>query len=120
MVKDDKHRTRGLIAPEGELGLLATPALFAFIGQMQEEVHRFAITYHRQVRGKSVYGSTLDKIPGVGERRRKALLRRFGSVAGVRAADLEALCQVVPREVAESIQAALRRGSEAEGPAAQD
>ena len=69
MVKDDHHRTRGLVAPDGrEFGISTVPAVFALIGRIQEEVHRFAITYNRALGAKKVRGSSLDQIEGVGEK----------------------------------------------------
>ena len=106
MVKDDHHRTRGLVAPDGrEFGISTVPAVFALIGRMQEEVHRFAITYNRQLGTKKVRGSSLDKIEGVGEKRRADLLRHFGSIENIRAASLDELARIVPRTTAERIQA---------------
>lgn len=76
MVKDDRHRTRALVTPDGnEIAISANPAVFAFIGTIQEEVHRFAITYHRQLRSKRMRESELEKIPGIGEKRRQQLLK---------------------------------------------
>ena len=89
MVKDDHHRTRGLIVRKGSAGegsewqeitLADKPLLYKYIGTMQEEVHRFAITYHHKVRSKNVEHSVLDDIEGIGPKRRKALLEAFGSV----------------------------------------
>mgnify|MGYP003050225964 CR=1 FL=1 len=104
MVKDDHHRTRALIAPDGrEFGISATPALFALVGRMQEEVHRFAIEYNRKRGGKRVRGSTLDRIPGVGDKRRTELLRHFGSVENIRHAEENELARIVPRNTAKEI-----------------
>lgn len=104
MVKDDKHRTRALIAPDGrEFGISATPALFALIGRMQEEVHRFAIEYNRKLGGKKVRGSTLDKIPGVGDKRRGELLKYFKSVDAVKNATEQELARIVPRNTAKAV-----------------
>ncbi len=104
MVKDDKHRTRALVTPEGEeLGISATPALFAFIGRIQEEVHRFAIEYNRKLGGKKVRGSTLDKIQGVGEKRRTELLRHFGSIENIRNATVQELSRIIPQPVAAAV-----------------
>lgn len=104
MVKDDKHRTRALIAPDGrEFGISATPALFALIGRIQEEVHRFAIEYNRKLGGKKVRGSTLDKIPGVGDKRRGELLKYFKSVDAVKNATEQELARIVPRNTAKAV-----------------
>ena len=104
MVKDDHHRTRALVAPDGrEFGISATPALFALIGRIQEEVHRFAIEYNRKLGGKKVRGSTLDKIPGVGDKRRADLLKHFGSIENIKRADEQELARVVPRNAAQAV-----------------
>ena len=104
MVKDDKHRTRALVAPDGrEFGISATPALFALIGRIQEEVHRFAIEYNRKLGGKKVRGSTLDKIPGVGDKRRAELLRHFGSIENIRGASEQELARILPRNAAQAV-----------------
>ena len=90
MVKDDHHRTRGLIVrrPDGEewieITLAEKPLLYKYIGTMQEEVHRFAITYHRKLRSKKLEHSVLDEIEGIGPKRRKALLAAFGSVEEIK------------------------------------
>ena len=103
MVKDDRHRTRALITPGGhEIGIAANPAVFSFIGTIQEETHRFSIDYQRRLRRESL-ASELDQIPGVGEKRRNALLREFRSVKAIRAASYEALCAVVPAGVARAV-----------------
>ena len=103
MVKDDRHRTRALITPEGhEIGIQANPAAFALVGRIQEETHRFAIEYHRSLRD-SVRGSTLDKVPGVGEKRRNDLLKAFGSVRAIRAASAEELSKAVPKNTAQAV-----------------
>lgn len=94
MVKDDKHRTRGLLYQEKELELKENPVLFRYVASIQEEVHRFAIDYHRGLRKKSLQRSALDTIEGIGEKRRNALLSHFGSIDRIRAATLEELCQV--------------------------
>ena len=104
MVKDDRHRTRGLVTPQGqELGLQRIPALFALIGQIQEETHRFAITFHRQQQSKRVKGSELDAIPGVGEKRRTQLLRHFKSVKNIKAATVEELEEAVDKKTAQAV-----------------
>lgn len=101
MVKDHRHRTRALITPQGqEIGIAHHPAVFSFIGRIQEETHRFAITYHRQLRSKRVKGSRLDAIEGVGEKRRNRLLKDFKSITAISQASVEELCSSVPRSVA--------------------
>ncbi len=104
MVKDNRHRTRGLVAPDGrEIGIQANQAVFAMIGSIQEETHRFAITYHRESHAKHSIASTLENIPGVGEARRKALMKHFKSIKNIKEADYEALCNVVPKNVAMAV-----------------
>ena len=104
MVKDDKHRTRALMTASGqELGIRQSPALFALIGTVQEEVHRFAIAYHHQQHTKSAKRSQLDSIPGVGEARKKKLLQTFGTVSAVKSATVEQLCRAVPRPAAQAV-----------------
>ncbi|MBM6869389.1 excinuclease ABC subunit UvrC [Pseudoflavonifractor phocaeensis] len=113
MVKDDRHRTRGLVTPEGaELGLQGNPALFALIGQIQEETHRSAITFNRLQRTKRVQGSVLDQIPGIGEKRRNELLRTFKSVKKIRAASLAELEAVLPASAAQAVYTFFRQEQE--------
>ncbi len=101
MVKDDRHRTRALITPDGrEIGIQQNQALFAMIGRIQEEVHRFAITYHHQKHRRSTYRSKLDGIVGVGEVRKKDLLKHFGTIRAIEQAELPQLQAVLPRNAA--------------------
>lgn len=103
MVKDDRHRTRALVSPQGrEIGISSNQAVFALIGNIQEETHRSAIEYQRLVRNESS-GSVLDKIPGVGPKRRSELIKYFRSVKAIKAAGLEQLALVVPRDTARRI-----------------
>ncbi len=104
MVKDGRHRTRALVTPDGrEIGIAGTQAVFALIGQIQEETHRFAITYHKKLRSQRLRRSELDNIPQVGEKRKQALLARFHTVKALEKASLEELSQVVPRNCAQSV-----------------
>ena len=104
MVKDDRHRTRALVTPQGrEIGIVTQQAVFSLIGRIQEETHRFAITYHHESHGKSTMRSALDGIPGVGEARQKALRKAFGTMKAIREADVESLTAVVPRPAAEAV-----------------
>lgn len=106
MVKDDKHRTRGLICGDQEIDLKQHPILWKYIGTIQEEVHRFSVDYHRGLRSKSVQKSLLDEIPGIGEKRRNALLAHFGSIDKIKEASVEMLCQVqgINRPAAEKVR----------------
>ena len=111
MVKDDRHRTRALITPEGrEIGIQGNPSVFSFIGQIQEETHRFAIEFNRLQRKSRVQGSVLDKIPGVGEKRRAELLKHFKSVKNIRAASLAELEETVDRRTARAVFAFFNAG----------
>ena len=104
MVKDDRHRTRALVTPEGrEIGIVSNQAVFSLIGQIQEETHRFAITYHHESHGKSALRSALDGIPGVGPKRREELRKRFGTIKAIREADADTLAAVIPRGAAEAV-----------------
>ena len=100
MVKDDRHRTRALIyRREGsdeydEIPLRGKPMLFRYIGRMQEEVHRFAIEYHRSLRNRSASRSVLDDIPGIGKTRKAALLEHFKSVDAIKSVDVDSLKDV--------------------------
>lgn len=104
MVKDDRHRTRALTTSSGqEISISSQPALFSFIGAIQEETHRFAITYHRKKRAAHLRQSQLEAIAGVGEKRRQQLLKTFRSIAAIRAASLEALQEVLPANTAQAV-----------------
>nr|WP_325298037.1 excinuclease ABC subunit UvrC [uncultured Dysosmobacter sp.] len=104
MVKDDRHRTRALMTPDGrEIGISNHQPVFTLIGQIQEETHRFAITYHHESHTKSTMKSALDDIPGVGPKRREALRRHFGTIRAIREADIDALAAVLPRPTAETV-----------------
>ncbi len=117
MVKDDRHRTRALVTPGGrEIGIQTNQAVFSLVGQIQEETHRFAIEFHRQQQNQRVRGSVLDKIPGVGEKRRAELLKRFKSVKNIRAAPLAELEQAVPRNTAKAVYGYFRERREGEEP----
>ena len=104
MVKDNRHRTRALVSPLGEeIGIQGNPAVFSLIGRIQEETHRFAISYHRQLRSRHVRGSSLDAIAGIGEKRRNLLLKQFKSVAAIRQAELSALQECLPQPAAQAV-----------------
>ena len=107
MVKDDSHRTRGLYYQNEEIPIDPRSEGFKLITRIQDEAHRFAIEYHRSLRGKTQVKSVLDDIPGIGEARRKALMRYFKSLEEIRQADVEQLAQVpeIPKNVAEEIYA---------------
>ena len=103
MVKDDRHRTRALVDAAGhEIGIQGNQAVFALVGRIQEETHRFAIEYQRSLRSES-FASKLDEIPGVGAKRRADLIKAFKSVKAVREASIEQLALVVPRNTARAV-----------------
>ena len=104
MVKDDRHRTRALVTPDGrEIGIVNDQAVFSLIGQIQEETHRFAITYHHQHHTKSAMRSVLDGVPGLGPKRQAELRKHFGTVKAIREADETALAAVLPQNVAHTL-----------------
>ena len=112
MFKDDRHRTKGLISSKKEIVLDKTSNLYRFVASIQEEVHNYAISYHRSLRDKSLTKSTLDDIPGVGEKRKKQLLLHFKNIEAIKAASVEELAQVegLNKSVAESIYNYFRKG----------
>lgn len=105
MVKDDRHRTRGLFYREEEYRFTTEEECFKLITRIQDEVHRFAVTYHRLLRGKGQTHSVLDDIPDVGPERRKALIRYFQNLDEIREASLEELAAIpsMNRRSAESV-----------------
>jgi excinuclease ABC subunit C len=104
MVKDDRHRTRALVTPEGgQINIDAQPAVFALIGSIQEETHRFAITYHRQLRSKRLRYSELDSIPGIGPKRKQELLKTFKSLTAIGKAELSELERLLPADAAMAV-----------------
>ena len=107
MVKDDNHRTRGLYYNNVEIPIDTASEGFKLITRIQDEAHRFAIEYHRSLRSKKQVDSVLDKIPGVGPVRRKALMRHFKSIEEIKNAPVEKLCEIpeIPESAAEEIYA---------------
>ena len=104
MVKDDRHRTRALVTPEGEeIRIDNNQAVFSLIGNIQEETHRFAITYHRQLRSKRLKYSELDTIAGIGPKRKQDLLKYFKSITAISQATLEDLERHLPKDAAASV-----------------
>ena len=104
MVKDDRHRTRALVTPGGEeIRIDNQQTIFALIGNIQEETHRFAISYHRSLRSKRLKYSELDEIFGVGPARKEHLLRTFKSLTAISNASLGELERVVPKDAAMAV-----------------
>lgn len=105
MVKDSRHRTRELVTQQGNVTIAQTPHLYTFIGNIQEEVHRYAISYHRSQRSKTSLGSVLEDIPGIGKVRREKLLKHFRGLKGIKQADMEQLREVLPEKQAAALYA---------------
>jgi len=104
MVKDDRHRTRALVTSDGAMIAIDTKqAVFALIGNIQEETHRFAISYHRKLRTKRLRYSELDRIPGIGPKRKQELLKKFGSLTAIREASLSELERLLPKDAAAAV-----------------
>ena len=91
MYKDDRHRTKGLINETAEIELDTTTNLYRFVYGIQEEVHNYAITYHRSLRDKKMTKSELDDIPGIGAKRKKALMMKFKGIEAIKSAEIEEL-----------------------------
>ena len=99
--KNDKHRTSDLV--DSNLNIIKLDRMsnvFHYLTRMQDEVHRFTITYHRALRSKGSISSLLDEIEGIGTVRKKALIKRFGSVAKIREASVEEISEIIPENVA--------------------
>ena len=105
MVKDNKHRTRAIATGGEEISLTSKRTAFNLVSEIQDEVHRFAISYHRSKHRKKGYGSTLTEIEGIGEKRAKALLRHFKTVTAVKNASIDELLQVkgISKSAAEAV-----------------
>ena len=102
LVKNDKHRTNDLL--DGDTleiyDIDRTSNLFHYLTRMQDEVHRYTINYHRQIRSKGSISSILDNIPGIGNKRSKDLIKKFGSVKRMKEASLGELCEIIPEDTA--------------------
>jgi excinuclease ABC subunit C len=100
MFKDDFHRTKGLLFNDVEYYMPQNSEGFKLVTRIQDEVHRFAITYHRNLRSKRVRYSALDEITGIGPKRKEALLKRFKSLSAIGNATLEELQSILPQDAA--------------------
>ena len=104
LIKDKKHKTTAIIDENGcKLDVKKDSNLFLFFSKIQEEVHRYAITYHRNIKAKGALSSLLDLVPGIGEIRKKELLKRFGSLKKLKEASIDDLSEVVSLDVAEKL-----------------
>ncbi len=110
LAKDDKHSTAMLIDRDGnEVPIDPKSQLFFLLTRMQDEVHRYAISFHRQVRSKSLFASILDEVEGIGEVRKRKLLNKFKSVKKMKEASVEELTEVLPQKVAQELYQVLHR-----------
>ena len=112
MYKDDKHKTKGLISHEKEIKLDKTTNLYRFVAGIQEEVHKYAISYHRSLRNKSLTKSILDDIQGIGEKRKRALLNHFKDIEAIKKATINEILEVegMNKSSSESVYNFFRRG----------
>lgn len=111
LVKNNKHQTNDLL--DGDTlevyTIDRTSNLFHYLTRMQDEVHRFTITYHKQIRSKGSIQSLLDNIPGIGDKRRKELIKKFGSAKKIKEASIEELTEIIPLNVAENLKKYLEK-----------
>ena len=114
MVKDDFHRTRGIYFDDEEIAIDRTSEAFRLVTRIQDEAHRFAIEYHRSLRSKTQVRSILEDIPGIGETRRRALMRYYGDIQKIREASVQELKNVpsMNEAAAESVYAFFRKQPE--------
>ena len=108
--KDDKHKTNLLIDEDlSVVDIDKRSNLFVFLNKIQEEVHRYAISYHRTIKSKGMLSSILDLAPGIGDARKKALLKQFGSLKKIKEATTEELSEVLPNDVAINLYEYLKK-----------
>ena len=109
MKKNDKHRITALINSDGvEIEIEKNSDLFHFLETISEEVHRFTISFHKEIRSKGSFTSKLDMIPGIGEKRRKLLIKTFGSLKGIKEASTEDLEKILPKDVVNTLKEFLK------------
>ena len=108
--KDDKHATNALLAfdPIRELPIDKTSNLFYYLERMQDEVHNFTINYHKQIRSKGSLESILDHVPGIGEKRKKMLLKKYHTISKLKELDIDSLKEILPEEVANNLKQMLQ------------
>ena len=106
LAKNDKHRTNELLYgfPTLKIGLKQDSSLFRLLVKIQDEVHRFAITFHRDKRSKHQVASALDDIPGIGPKSKEALLRKFKSVRRIKEAEIEEIAEIIGQKKAEILK----------------
>lgn len=103
LIKDDKHNTNSLLYKNEIIEIQRSSNLFHFLERIQDEVHKFTINYHKNIRSKSAISSVLDNIPGIGEERKKKLLKRYGDIDTIKTKTIEELEEVIPKNVAISL-----------------
>ena len=102
--KDDKHSTSALVTFDGEIPIEKRSNLFHYLERMQDEVHNFTISYHKQIRSKGLYASILDDVPGIGKERKKELLKKYKTVENLREQSVEELASILPHKVAQELK----------------
>ena len=108
MQKNDKHRICSLVSEEKEISIEKNSDLFHYLEKISEEVHRFTINYHKDIRSKGSLSSKLDNIPGIGEKRRKDLIRHFKTLENIRKATDEELLKIIPKNVLDNLKTYLK------------
>ena len=109
LAKDDKHSTALLLDGQGQIVPIDKKSdLFFLLTRMQDEVHRYAISFHKNVRSKSLFQSVLDNVEGIGPKRKKELLKHFGSVKRLKEASIDELKEVLPQDVAQTLYKVLQ------------
>ena len=101
--KDDKHSTSSLLTENEEIEIPKRSELFHYLERMQDEVHNFTINYHKQIRSKGAYESILDTIPGIGNKRKKELLKKYKSLSNIKNQTIEELTTILPENVAKEL-----------------
>ncbi len=107
--KDDKHKTNKLVLSNLKEIEINNRNLFIYLSKMQEEVHRFAITYHRTIKNKGMLKSVLEDIPGIGEKRRKLLLTKYPSIVKIKNESIDNLSKILPYDVAKNLHEFLNK-----------
>ena len=111
--KDNHHKTSVIIDEDNNILKVSKDSpLFIYLAKIQEEVHRFAITYHRNLRSQGLFASYLDMVEGIGEVRKKELLKKYGSLKKIKEASLTSLEEILPKDVAENLYNVLRNEGE--------
>ncbi len=110
LVKNDKHQTRGLMDKDGNIYPIENKAIFFLLTRMQDEVHRFAISFHREKRSKAMKSTLLDDVPGLGVKGKEKIYRAYQDINLLNEASLEDLEQILPKKVALNLYNKLHYG----------